>query len=353
MAPLYSGGASSCSPATRPLGSAAYAVHVLAPATFVAAREATDPRGARIGARVLLAEDGAAEVVGYLDETTHARCDVIQESIGWDSDLCIPATMAWANEWADTSCTQVAAHIASSCPEPTIAVDAINQNNCWANPTIHAYAVGAPIATAYFSGPGCSSLSSDTSGDLAFATAGPIDTATIPAVGVAAFGSTALRTYFRASPDGVPILPVGLGVLPNSEGALFRDVARSADCWATQLADGSWRCLPAAYALVGDLRYFADAACTQEVVDAGDFSQPCPPIAPVVALRAPTTACGSDARVETIYALSAPMPAGAVYSIYGAGGSCLPASVPTGDRLYPLGAPIDPTTFPSLTERTE
>lgn len=351
---LYSPQGSSCaaaSPQPSP-GATVYAAHVLAPGTFVAAMEATDPRGARIGARVILADDGAAEVFGYFDETEHAACDVIQESIGWQSDLCIPTTMAWANQWADAACTQVAAHIGQQCPKPTIAVDASFMGNCWGKPTLHAYAIGAPIATSYTGSAGmCSTLAPD--GEVTFATAGPIDLSTIPAVGIEPIGAAELRAYFRSSPDGVPILPDGLGMLPNSEGALFRDASRNADCWAMQLADGSWRCLPTAYALAGDTQYFSDSACTQEIVDAGDFSAPCPAPDPVVALRVPSPTCGTDVRVQGIYALGASMAGGSVYATARSGGPCSTASLPAGDRVYALGAPIDPATFPPISERTE
>jgi len=354
---LYSSNGSSCGPATSmpTAGSTIYTAHVLAPGTFVAASEATDPRGARIGARVLLAQDGAAEVIGYFDEKAHAPCDVIQESIGWWSDLCIPTTMAWANDWADAACTQVAAHIGHQCPRPTIAVAATFMGNCVSEPMIHTYAIGTSLTTAYeTSGTGCSALTPDPNGDVYFASAGPIDPATLSAVSIEPIGSSALRTYFRTSPEGVPVLPAGLGVLPNSQGALFRDVARDADCWATQLADGSWRCVPAAYAQLGTPRIFADSACTQEVVDAGDFSPPCPPTAPVVAVRVGAVSCNSDAApVESIYALGAPMAGGTVYSMAQAGGPCLATSVPPGDRLYPLTGAIDPSTLPSIVERTE
>jgi len=356
---LYSTNGSSCGPATSPpaASSTLYTAHVIAPGTFVAASEATDPRGARIGARVVLAQDGAAEVIGYFDERAHAPCDVIQESIGWWSDLCIPTTMAWASDWADAACTQVAADIGHQCPKPTIAVNATFMGNCTTEPMIHTYAIGASLATAYAGNGtgGCSAVAADPNGELYFATAGPIDPATLPAVSIEPIGSSALRTYFRTSPDGVPILPAGLGVLPNSQGALFRDVARDADCWATQLADGSWRCVPAAYVQLSDPRIFADAACTQEVVDAGDFSPPCPPTAPVVAVRVGAASCNSDAgSVESVYALGAPMPGGGtVYSMAQTGGPCLATSVPSGDRVYPLTGTIEPSTLPPITERTE
>ena len=358
MPPLYSTNGSSCGPATSmpAAGSTLYTAHVLAPGTFVTASEATDPRGARIGARVLLAQDGAAEVIGYFDEKAHAPCDVIQESIGWWSDLCIPTTMAWASDWADAACTQVAADIGHQCPKPTIAVDATFMGTCYSEPMIHTYAIGASLATAYESNGtgGCSAVTPGPNGEVYFATAAPIDPATLPAVSIKPIGSSALRTYFRASPDGVPVLPAGLGVLPNSQGALFRDVSRDADCWATPLADGSWRCVPAAYVQLGDNRIFADAACTQEVVDAGDFSPPCPPTAPVVAVRVGAASCGSDtALVEGIYSLGTPMSGGIVYSMAQTGGPCLATSVPSGDRLYPLTGAVDPSTFPSITERTE
>jgi len=353
---LYATNGSSCGQATSPpaAGSTFYTAHVIGPGTFVAASESTDRRGARIGARVLLAEDGAAQVIGYFDEKDHAPCDVIQESIGWWSDLCIPTTMAWANDWADAACTQVAAHIGHQCPKPTIAVDATFMGNCYSEPVMHTYAIGASLPTAYENnGTGCSALAPDPNGEVYFATI-PIDPATLPAVGIEPIGSSALRTYFRTSPDGVPVLPAGLGVLPNSQGALFRDVARDADCWATKLADGSWRCVPSAYAQLSDPRIFADAACTQEVVDAGDFSPPCPPTAPVVALRVGATSCGSDeAPVESIFSLGAPMPGGTVYSMSQTGGPCVMTSAPSADRLYPLTGAIDPSTLPPITERME
>jgi hypothetical protein len=248
----------------------------------------------------------------------------------------------------------VAAHIGSACPTPTVAVDASFANGCYGSPTIHAWAIGAPISAVYQNGSGAGACTSGGFGDEAYyATTGVMDPSTFPAIDAAPFGTSSLQVYYRATPDGVAIVPLGEGVLPNSEGQHFRDVGHGADCDAMQMQDGTWRCVPTPLAqLYAGTRFFADAACTQEIVDGGIFPHACPPPEPVVAIRPHTGSC-ADTPIDTIYSLGPAVAQGSFFTKDASGTTCKPTSPQADQRFYALAATIDPATLPPLTQRTE
>ena len=311
-------------------GFVVFAATEAAPATFVGAHVVVESRGA-LDSEILVADDGATELAGILDHATGAPC-VMPDSLysigeGPPTLRCISPAVAWDGFYDDGSCSGPReAYIGAGCDAPAIAVSPLDAS-CGALPL---FALGPvdPAVTPFYTGNAQCTAFTYTSLDF-YPETGPADLSPYPALGESRLGAGRLLLPFLTAPGdsralGVETLRTSIG-----QSALF-DSARNAPCSVTTFSDGVIRCVTAGTA---QLDGFSDAACTEPLAKTP------------LGCDAPTEAI--DGPRAQVFAIGAPF-TGTVYEMQS---SCAPIT-PAG-AYYTLGAPIDPSVFPALTERTE
>jgi hypothetical protein len=252
---LYDGG---CALSDNPDGRATYTLVHVAASEFVAADEGIESHGA-IGARVLVSSDGARQVLAARDAKRDADCirrGALRGPNG-DDTLCIPATVGVEISFANASCTEPAVVADSRCAKPPVALG-FPRSDCDGAP-VALHAVGAPYPpqTPIFSKQpqGCAP---DAFGPIytAFVFGETVPDDQYPSLRAATAGSGRITLPTWTAEDGAVV----------STGAFRDDAFDGAVC--VILRD---RCVAIVIARdANDLyRYFADRACTREIVDTG------------------------------------------------------------------------------------
>ncbi|MBL8626543.1 MAG: hypothetical protein JNK64_34825 [Myxococcales bacterium] len=227
--------------------------HTLGPAIpldrFAAATPTVEPAGGRIDGYALVADDGARQVIGGWDRDRGER---VVDSPELPDGRWSPRGIAYADVgvFADAGCTRAVARKygdSAVCPVTTI----LGAGGHWA-----AGARIDPRALFRRDGAGACVAFSDDRGDLFFEIGAPIAADAFAPLRTVAAGAGRVRRQDAAGPDGAPILP-------RWEAPLL-DTATAQPCAVRVASDGVARCLPQRY----DGGYFADAACTQPVLQA-------------------------------------------------------------------------------------
>lgn len=240
-----------------------YSIAPVAASTWVRAEEEIEPRSDQLGARVLVAEDGAREVVDLVDSARQVAC-------GADaSGRCVPTAHA-SPIFLDRACTEPGVELYAQCPAPHLF--AVAQGPA-CNQRTHVYEPGPTRSPTYFK---------DNTGEC-----GPTTGPTVPPHAGAAFGRE------------VPIedLPPVRDDLPSGRGRVrllhygdakpilartFEDTKLGIECVAFELSDGHVRCMPPSGGGhpgdFGSRRRYADRECRVRVIpDFSTLNGDCPP----------------------------------------------------------------------------
>ena len=301
------------------------ALGALAPAdTFVRAVEATELRAGRIGARVLVSDDGSRHVIGGFDVVRGepSRTGTTEDGMRrW-----LPARPAFVGAgaplFADASCSEpVASKIGRTATCPLTAVIVL-EGICG---TGKFFALGAQIASVFQRDAKNACVSGPSGSVLAFRVGAPIaDAAYEPAV-FTDVGTSRVRRRGAGAQDDSPVMWTDL-----------IDSVTNEACDVYPTADGSLRCLPATSAGVA---FFADPGCTEPA-----FAVP--------------TGCETGADAHFVHdsfdvaarAFEVVRPIDAIYEA--TSGGCARFTPVVESRLYAV-MELDTSTFPLATELSE
>lgn len=297
----------------------------LAPAdTFVRAVEEIEPRAGRIGARVLVGDDGSRHVIGGFDVVRGEASRVGTTEDGMRRWL--PARPAFVGAgaplFADAACgVPVASKIGrtATCP---LSAAIVLEGLCG---TGKFFAIGAQISSVFQRDAKNACVGGPAGSVLAFRLGAPIaDAAYEPAVSLDV-GTSRVRRRGAAADGDTPVVWTDL-----------IDSVTGEPCAVYPTADGSLRCLPKASAGVA---FFADPGCTE----------------PAFALP---TGCETGADAHFVHdsfdvaarAFEVVRPIDAIYEV--ASGGCARFTPTVESRLYAVKE-LDTTTFPLANERAE
>jgi len=278
------------------------------PATFVAATESIEPRGARLSIRQLDGEDGSRQEHEILDGGRgQARC-LIANGEGPEV-RCTPRDLAYVEGYfSDATCqTQAAFHPGFSQETCSHAPSAI-----LGSPSGF-YEVGAVVSTQPYRGtPG--SCTADTPAAELLATfyslGAAIPTSAFAPVTVTIDGSGRGRLRTARAESGERVVALS-----------FYDGQKNVDCITQVASDGQTRCLPIA---TSSTYLFVDDACSH-----GVLTQPAGSAPP-----APNSYAGASAPVGELLLLVGAKVATPTAVWQRNGTTCEPASVPGGQDFY-------------------
>jgi hypothetical protein len=311
------------------------------PATFVAATTADATRGARLGVRVLTADDGAEQVTAIVDDQAGAVCTPISRWLGGNDTHCVPTEIAWASStFVDAACSQRTAYVGTHCATPTVVVDESSSSAC--QQALRFFEVGAPAVGGEYS-LGASGACSPAYEPPFFRfvhVGAPIDPAAYEATTTGSIGSGRLTSGVLASADGVPLA----GVDVEMDLLSFFDTQLGVFCAPTWVG-GKLLCVPTTAS--GDS--FADAACTVPVVGWTAAGAACfaPPPSTVL-----VTGPGGCPEGDSLAELGPAYSPSALYRFDPVTQACGPVPVSTSASYYRVGAPIDPGIFAPVADTT-
>jgi hypothetical protein len=292
---------------------AGYQGTILAPSSFVAAREVTI-EGEPVGARVILADDGSQETPALTDSSRNTACVLAS---GYDPALafCLPNPVF--SPATEDACSELASDEASAKSQDALGCPDAPQLSC-----------DAPSAVALDASPqNCGAQ---------------FDTSALPQLSLHTEGTGRLRVRFAAASNG-HVAHNPLRPFDNFDGEIFLDSDRGATCTPTATREGR-RCLPE---LDEFLNRFLDASCTQpaEMIDASCDGVP----KVVVATFGPVPSGGGQRPVDTLYESGQPFDTASVYEDTGTTCIARPAA---GNLVLPLYE-LDLTSFAPVSERLE
>jgi hypothetical protein len=243
------------------------------------------------------------------------------------------------DRYADASCTQRVATTGPCSGLPSAALVLHRDDPC--RTTFTFSEVNEEESTLYGAMSGaCMPL--EHAGEEIFSLGADIPLTDLPEVADVLLGTGALRARYRSDGTGDALLPAGF------------TLADGTACNPERLADGKLHCLPSSSVLSigGTDEYFADSACTHEIVDLGSGGATCPaPTLPSVAVAIESSGCGTD-EVTAIYdvvGLSATVDAYGWDSMH----VCQPVGHIDGEAYAEIGKALDPFNFPEITAVTE
>jgi hypothetical protein len=296
----------------------------VAPTTFVAFADAAPTGTGRLQPLVRIADDGARDRTdGLWDEARGARCVV--EDPGDGITRCLPSESTGVVSYLDALCTQPVVRLFESCgatAPTTVTVRGAMMSRY--------HELGPAIAPAlrYVIQGGTCQLSTEPTGTGTFHALG----AEIPLDDFARVHDLALTTgrlveHGWADDDGNLLVP----------GVAIHDVELDADIEPMILDTATVQLLPKDWTSV---LHFADAACTQPLVEADR--------APHVAVIESLDTAGCSTR--RLFAVGAEVHPTQVFE-HG-GSSCVPATLPS-QRMFATGPELPRSTFVTVTVRTE
>jgi hypothetical protein len=222
--------------------------------TFVRAVEQVEPRPGRMGARVLVGDDGSRLVVGGFDRerAEPTRVGEVSGEVSGENRVrrWVPARTAFRGGgedfYEDAACaTPVVTKIArtATCP---LGAALVLEGTCGAG---RYFSLGAPLAAAFTKSAPSTCAPASLSGTFAFRLGAPIAASSFAPVVTVEIGTARLRRR-------------GYGVAGDTPVTWSEvvDQATGEACIAATSLDGRRYCLPAASELV---TLFADADCTE------------------------------------------------------------------------------------------
>jgi hypothetical protein len=309
------------------------------PTTLAAASE-VHPAAEGLAVRVLLGDDGAQEVVGpLLDAAGGRQCLRLGLAAPATTQPCLPLPFAFGDGFADAHCALPAATIAAECGAPGIAVVAAGTGCA---PTWSLFSVGGRLANLYGGDPGSCALTAPSPGQAAYALGAALAPNAFPIVSAAPVGPGSPSVVVDTTASGRPLWTNGFLVLDDRHPTL---------CNAVAAVDGTLRCVaPGLPALRGDDALFADAACTQPIVDAAPVG--CDTALPALGYRtAHAVASCLDNRMLSTFAIGAPLSPQTIYSNRAGGCDAMPASPSA--HYHAVGATMPLSALPQVVEKTD
>jgi hypothetical protein len=303
------------------------------PETFVGAEITTEPRSDRLAARVMIADDGARQVIGVIDRRSGTSCAIV----GWiDSTVCVPTTLAWSvGEFADDRCTSRIGYSSALAPfgaeSDACAPGAVIElaDRCSRR---RLFAVGEPVTLAFRPDAAGTCAPADRSGHLLWLRGPELAPDALPATGEIGLGSGRLRARYASTENGSALF---------ASASRFIDTQTGTTCVPELLCDGSRRCLPdfAVFEL-----FYEDAACTVPLIarDA-ECEAPIPTIVRI--------ATGECAREDDVRRIGASISGTAVFSR--ADGTCGTADPGSDFVLHRLGDAIAGSSFAEVSARLD
>jgi hypothetical protein len=318
---------------------------IVDPTRFVAQKtRAKEERGGGLAVTVVTADDGAKEIVEFVDD---ARGVCIPQGVGTALvDTALPCIAGLGFEgklnllYSDASCTTFAPaffndQTCTGAP-PAAIVTQTQLGTCSFEYTLHL--PGPPIdAPLYSKGATCAA---PTFADFTQYELGPVAKSTdFPILQATKLGTGQLRALYWGDSKDRPLSPQS-----------FVDSANGSSCSLVSLASdpGTIRCLSDSYLQEDAVPLvYADAACTVP----GFFAAtgPCAGSTPPTVVSDITFNCSAVGRLTKLDALVAH--SGPIYEK--TTGTCLEKALPPDTTAYELGAPIPFESLPLITTRTE
>lgn len=320
----------SCTEVQPDPGRAPFALGAVAPpSAFVRATEQREDLGGGVSRRVFVGEDGSREIVGAAYTDLGSVCRDPGE--GPYAGRCAPfSALGATGQFVDASCTTpaiVGAKDACWHDDYIVAVDPAL--GCLGE-LVGVWRRGPTVTGPFFYG---SKGTCQQAGEQTYESAGePLGPDAFPALTTKSLGVGGLSVSISSTMDGVAL---------DSSGT-FHDVKRGVLCDVYELVGAGLRCIPHNRAEASEL--FADAACTTPVVKFD--ASACTPSPPIVAVRPVGDACGGLAEVDAIGSA----PGSTIYSKKD--GACVAEPAGGASQFYPVGTPLDPASFPSVTRVT-
>lgn len=224
------------------------------PETFVAVKRVSRPRHADMNALVREGDDGSSEIVGFSEPGHEAPCFGLGLDVS--SQVCVPSWGRIGEIFGDADCTQPMGHDlrdpctgrtntvllqvtadAQSC-EPAQAIDGL-----WRS-------AGKRLAPVFAITQGVCAMSSTEQQSVEVPGA-PIDLASLPTLDLIEVGDSPLKLVFYGF-GGVPFLPASRRLDAGLSVGRFIEAASGESCWPVWFEDGTWRCVPPSFPVVGD-----------------------------------------------------------------------------------------------------
>lgn len=219
--------------------------------TFVSAIAERDVAAGRIGALTLVGADGSRQILAGWDAE---RQESVVESGEVPPDRWTPRGVAYGDSgvFSDASCAQpvaVKSGHSARCPVTTVLEDPLNAAGARLDP-LSLFARDDAGA--------CAARGDVWEGHMYFDIGEPIAVEAFAELKLVEQGSGRVRRRDAASPEGI-------GILPTNRSPLL-DTTTNQPCEVLTASDGVARCLPQVF----DGGWFADAACTQPLVQAAE-----------------------------------------------------------------------------------
>jgi len=315
-----------CSPVgAPPAGSTVVALGApIDPAMLVAASEVLEPRGARLRARVLVADDGAREQLDLVDTQRNARCVSDTENDVQSDYACTPSERAYDYAYySDSGCTTEAAfytgYTQSRCNRPPGIILRLQPA-----PVVY-YEVGALLTSpVYQRSPSCTQYLPPASlASTFYALGAVVPRSSFAPLTVAREGSGRIRMTTTRVATGELVELIG-----------FYDTTRQITCRAFTANDGKLRCYPLTPYSVNE---FSDSSCQLGLFSANP-GDPLPP--------AGTYMESQDALFQLGAKIATPT------QTYQVNGTCMMRSPTVGYDYYAL-TPIAASESPEITRALE
>jgi hypothetical protein len=347
---FYPGGTGDCvSSGPPPMGSTLRALGAeVPPETFVGANIVEQERGSELAARLLVADDGARELVGITDLRRGAPC--AEWSFEGDDRRCAPTWIETAyapgNLFTDATCIEPVGEIwqpNETCAPPAVVVSFTPGQACTPGTSLMLHAgaevpVSAVHAAHMDSGVStCEPIVPVPQYSYGFYRPGePVKASDYPALQTKTFGSGPITTKGIADASGEPLQ----NALQLYEGETM--------CAVTLFSDGLRRCLHDVATFDDSWQLYADAACTRRVVEV--YSGDCPTPAPQLAAHYVATSCGGS--IASLHSIEL-FQGGTVYNLVAETNECAGFQVGTGSSYYEVGPEVGNDAFATVTERIE
>lgn len=319
-----------------------YAAVRVPPERFVRGAFVVEPRGARLSARVIVAEDGAREVAGIFDDARGETCVAASVGVAVSRSSCVPERFAWLTgryfDVATCAASNGVAYAFDGCPAPEVV---LTDQGC-ADTTSEVFAVGDRVDDAFMlSAHGCEPDRSGTPGWGAkkafYRVRTPMPPGALATITAAARGEGRVR--LRAWTDDAGVAVRAIGELEDTAGAV------PGACVTAPVGD-VLRCLPPDVDVEGPEGLFADSSCSE----------------PLVAEQVAVDGCGRSAKpLPRLVLVGSELRAlgerftGAAFSNAGTD-ACHATTVPDKDdvALFRVGeSAADASSFAVITERVE
>jgi hypothetical protein len=330
-----------------------YELEAVPPETFVGMHRVGRPRAPGLDAHVREGDDGSWQVVAFFDPTRETPCLDLGIDMSPPSK-CLPPYAAAGGYFADAACeVRISEVRPASCifEPPTTIIDLrYDSDACPPVQPFDLYEIDASRETIPYSlDTSGACVATDTEPKESYVQGAPIDLATIPTLETLVVGSGRVQGRFSGF-GGVPFLP-------DVRRGAFVDAESGVACMPYQISDGTLRCIPRSFGLVGPEDFFYESSsCSGARVVLWQPNPPCLTDAPLpegVFLTGDATDCGREPIVTEVNAIAGPSTAGTLYFANSMTGACEPvADLSPSVTPLSLGEPLDPAEIFAPVERT-